>query len=104
MWAACSGGRATRNPGIAPKVQPPRGGSGQRQSRRLMHESKPMHDSYDDFLDGFADTIGMDHAKASEQWAGFSRQLTRADREQIEAGGYAAGEEQGKAFLQLYAL
>lgn len=54
------------------------------------------------FLDSFAVAAELRRAEADEQWAGFSRQLSDAERARIEAGGFSAGAEQGEAFLALY--
>ena len=62
-----------------------------------------MSTNLKDFLDGFAAASELDLAEAGEQWAGFSRQLSDREREEIEAGGYDAGFGQGNAFRALYA-
>ena len=62
-----------------------------------------MSTNLNDFIEGFAAASELDLAEAGEQWAGFSRQLSDREREEIEAGGYAAGLEQGTAFRALYA-
>lgn len=48
------------------------------------------------FLDGFAAGSSLGAAEADEQWTGFSRQLSDHERARIEAGGFAAGEVEGR--------
>jgi hypothetical protein len=55
------------------------------------------------FIIGFregADILTNAHAEA--HWAGFSNQLTDADRSEIEAGGRETGVEQGREYLRLF--
>jgi len=54
------------------------------------------------FIEAFADTINLPPAKAVEQWAGFSRQLSDQERERIERGGESEGKRMGEDFNRLY--
>ncbi len=55
------------------------------------------------FLRGFRDAAHLSVQDASEQWAGFSRQLSDAEIRRIEWRGYDAGVREGKRWAALYA-
>lgn len=62
-----------------------------------------MNDTRTAFIIGFregADAITNAHAES--HWAGFSSQLTDADRSEIEAGGRETGVEQGREYLRMF--
>lgn len=54
------------------------------------------------FLTSFAAAAELKDSEADEQWAGFSRQLSDKERDEIERGGSRAGAREGAAFLALY--
>lgn len=56
-----------------------------------------------EFRDGFRIGAGLtSQSAADDHWAWYSRQLSDREREEIEAGGYDAGFEQGTEFRELY--
>lgn len=50
------------------------------------------------FLNAFAAETGLSDHEADEQWVAYSRQLSDAERRQIERGGTRAGERMGRQF------
>jgi hypothetical protein len=57
-----------------------------------------------EFLQAFAKTIGTDLITADAQWAGYTRQLGDAEREEIEDEGEESGKIQGVLYLCTYPL
>jgi hypothetical protein len=60
------------------------------------------------FIDGFAAGAGIpnrtnaDYLRARDQWAGWSRQLSDKEREEVESGGYDSGLREGKIFADIH--
>jgi hypothetical protein len=55
-----------------------------------------------EFLNGFAKAADINLSEADAQWAGYSRQLSDHEREQIENQGQDSGFEMGTQFRKLY--
>lgn len=43
------------------------------------------------FIEGFMASSGLSREEAQDHWVAFSRQLTNADRREVESGGYETG-------------
>ena len=56
----------------------------------------------EEFFKGFQHSTGLSSSESVEQWAGFSRQLSKQEREELESGGFDAGVIEGKLFRNLY--
>jgi len=48
--------------------------------------------------------IGASNDEAEEQWAGFSRDLSDKQRDEIEKQGWYSGVDQGKEFSKLFTV
>lgn len=53
-----------------------------------------------EFILGFQSAAGLDRIEADAQWAAYSRQLSDAEIDRIEAGGYESGLDEGARFAQ----
>jgi hypothetical protein len=56
------------------------------------------------FIESFALATHQTLPAAREQWAGFSRNLSDTERDQIEQGGTISGGLEGASYLELYPL
>ena len=63
---------------------------------------KTYNQNFTDFLSAFADTLAVTSQEASDQWAGFTRQLSDKERCEIENGGMDAGIREGRAFNEMF--
>jgi len=60
-----------------------------------------QQDEFDRFVSGIAATLHVARSEADAQWAGYSRQLSDAERAEIEAGGFERGREIGTEIAKL---
>ncbi len=60
--------------------------------------------THSDFIRAFAMEIGASNDEAEEQWAGFSRDLSDKQRDEIEKQGWYSGVDQGKEFSKLFTV
>lgn len=56
-------------------------------------------ENYKEFIRGVADAMGVSTINAEAQWAGYSRNMHDAMRDEEQRGGYKAGLQAGAEIL-----
>ena len=53
------------------------------------------------FIEGFAHKTKLTKSDGFDQWSGFSRELSDAERQEVEQAGFQSGVDEGQKFNEM---